>query len=271
MTYNDKEAIYFKNQLEKSWINFSEDKNKIVLCDFDGTLYRNSLFLDILYKIFDNISDNQENKNRFLKFLERKNEWKQRKIDYDEFLNEAIIIYEEVLKQISYDKFKEIVAEISDNFSNNLYTFTYNKLNELKKNWYIIIFVSWSPLEIVEKVVEKLWFDCSIWTVISQKEWIINWREEILMARDTDKEKFVKYLKNNVKHEILISFWDTGWDRIMLKNSDSWYAINPNYSLFKFIIENKLKHIKIIIERKNLILELDYNNFINKNNYYQVK
>lgn len=254
--------LSFENFIQKN-ISSIKKWDKMVFCDIDWTIYRNSLFLDILTYLIkeyenQNIKNNEKINKLILKYFENKNKWKTRKINYEEFLEISINLFLEFLNIINFDKLKNIIEKISKNIKPLFFKFTNEKLLEYKKQWYKIIFISWSLDLIVKNFVDKFNFDIWIWSYL--EEWEDNNKSikyTHIMATNENKIKAIKYIIKEKEPSDIISFGDTNWDYEMLTIANKWYAINPTNELYEKIREKN--NIDVILERKDLILNLDYN------------
>lgn len=250
------------NQFNES-INKINKNDKIVFCDIDWTIYRNSLFLDLLY-VF--IEDWIVPKEKIQKLEELKNAWKNRKNTYDDYVRYGVSeIYEKIITQIDRKYLIKASEKVVENNWSQILTYTLNKLKELQKEGYKIIFISWSPIELVDVFTKKYGFDIWFWTYSKYLEnWMFNGEFDIL-ASSKNKILLINYIKSLINPPHVIALWDTNWDYDMLINSDQWYAINPTNELYSKI-QNE-NNINVIIERKDLILELDKNARNNINFY----
>lgn len=240
---------YFKNEISKLslWDN-------IVFCDIDWTIYRNSLFLDLLELL---IKDWYVSQNKITKYNKYKNAWKNREMSYDDFLMYGVIeIFENLIKSKKFEK-SEMIKYSNYIIKNNwklILTYTMNELKRLQKIWYKIIFISWSPLEIVKLFVKMYDFDLWFWTyLVSDKNGIYTGERDVL-ASTKNKIFLINYIKQLISPNNVISFWDTNWDYDMIISWDYWVAVNPSKELYSKIKNNE--NVLVVIERKDLILEL---------------
>ena len=243
---------FLKNKMFIEQLKTLNKWDKIVYCDIDGTIYRDSLFLDIInYFINDGLVDNES----IERYNYLKSEWKNRNIGYEEFLMYTITwIFEKVLNKINIDYIYNIWYSIIEKNSWKVFVYTLEQLKKYQNNWYKIIFISWSPLELVYLFSKEYEFDIALWSLLStNNQWTLE--SDYVLASSQAKIEVVNYINNLYQPSDTIAFWDTSWDYDMLINSSLWYAINPTYELY-----NKIKdidNILVIIERKDLILKIN--------------
>lgn len=229
--------------------------DKLVFCDIDWTIYRNSLFLDLVELL---IADGIISKYKATLYKKYKKQWKNREIWYEKFLMFAVIdVFEKLIKskKLHYSQIVEYTKLIIKNNGKHILTYTLNKLQELKDQWYKIIFISGSPMAMVKSFSKLYNFDVWLWTYLwVDNNWYFN-GNRIVLASSESKLQVIDYILNKYRPEHTISFWDTNGDYWMLNITDLWVAINPVDELYKDILNHE--NISVIIERKDLILEMD--------------
>jgi len=243
-----------KSQTFKKAMLKLEKWDKVVYCDIDWTIYRDSLFLDVVDFL---IKDWFISKTKSQKYQTLKKQWKNREINYEDFLMYTVLeIYEKVLHKIPYNYLVNIAPKIIKNKGKRVFLYTLNKLRELQSQWYKIIFISGSPLVLVHAFAKKYWFDIWLWSYSSKdNRW--NLKREFVLASNTAKMEVIEYINNLIKPSHIISFGDTTWDFSMLANADIWYAVNPTAWLYSKIKD--IENIIVVVERKDLVLEMNSN------------
>lgn len=248
----------FQFQREVANLNYWD---KIIYCDIDWTIYRNSLFLDLIDIL---INDWYVSQNKIQTYNKLKKQWKIRKINYEDFLKYTIVeIFEKILTKLPYNYIKNVSNTIINSQWWHVFIYTFNKLKELQAQWYKVIFISGSPMLIVQAFARKFNFDVALWTFLS-KNWNWNLKIEYVLANSINKSNIISYINNNINPSHIIAFGDTTWDFWMLEGANLWYAINPTEWLYEKIKLNE--NIIVIIERKDLILEINKTARLNINN-----
>ena len=244
------QSNYFLKEIGK--INYN---NKIVFCDIDGTIYRNSLFLDLLENL---IEDGYISQYKVAQYNKYKKKWKNREIWYEEFLMYAVIdIFEKLIKtkKLHSSTFMKYTKKILKDNWKHILTYTMDTLKNLQNKWYKVVFISGSPLLMVKEFAKMYNFDIWLGTLLDKdKEWYYNWNCTVLASSES-KEEIIKTILNEINPTHTISLWDTKWDLWMLLITDIWVAINPAAELYNAVKEEE--SILVIIERKDLIIELD--------------
>jgi len=245
--------------------------DKIIFCDIDWTIFRDSLYIEIFLWIIEILSKYQEVSNILTKYHYSLNKWKNRQWWYDDFLWKTIILFKKSIKWLPVKFFNEICEKIIQEKSKRTYVYSLNMLKLYQEKWFKVILISWSPDNIVSWFAKKHNFDLWLWSYyftqaknLSLNLWIkdrhtkstqvLTW-DNILIATSQSKETIVNYIKKKYNPSYTISLWDTNGDYNMLNMTDIWYAINPSFELYERIKNNN--KIQVIIERKDLILELN--------------
>lgn len=138
------------------------DGSKVLLFDADGTIYRDSLFLDV-FKEFVSMGLVDDADMATVETLRMK--WKDREIDYDDFLLRTIDPYEKALSKIPGAEYAELCRKVAESRHKNTYRFPMKKAAELRKLGFLTVIISGSPQAAVEKFAEKAGFDYAMGTV----------------------------------------------------------------------------------------------------------
>ena len=231
---------------------------RFAVFDIDGTLFRWQLFHEIVFELV---------KNGHLpgdvgKTIDQKfQEWRGRKHagsfhDYEMALVRAFLPH---MTKIKVSALEEAVDSVLKRSSTHVYMYTRSLIKSLREEGYVLIAISGSQNEIVQRFA-KLWhFDYAIGQVFETKDGhytgTIPGGKLLVDQKDVLLNEFVK--KHALSYEGSIAVGDSLSDAAMLKLVQHPIAFNPNDLLFAIAKE---KGWKIVIERKNMIYELEPKN-----------
>lgn len=229
--------------------------------DIDGTLYRNSLMVEhfkklVKYEVLDPSLWHSHAKNTY-------NNWDKRQGNYDDYLLEIAHIYIDSMKGLNAKQMDFISNQVIHLKGDRVYRYTRERIHWHKNHNHKIIFISGSPSYLVEKMANK-------YDVIDFKgtEYITDengfFTGEIIQMWDAEnKQKAMLSFKEkyNITMENSYAYGDTNGDFSMFEMVGHPIAINPTKELLQNISkdEKMKKKIDIIVERKDVIYNLDAN------------
>ena len=229
--------------------------------DIDGTLYRNSLLIEhfkkmVKYEVIDPSLWHTSVKDAFI-------EWRKRVGEYDDYMLKLVEIYYEALKGKKAADLEFISHQVIALNGDIVYKYTRNRILWHKKQGHKVFFISGSPDFLVSKMAEKYDIDGYRGTgyfVDSEGKFT----GEVSPMWDADsKNKAIDALVAEYQIDLSQSYayGDTNGDLSMLCRVGHPIAINPARELLLNLKSTPelLKKTKVIIERKDLIYELDAN------------
>lgn len=230
--------------------------------DIDGTIYRNSLMIEhfkklIKYELLDMEAYQQHVEESFKL-------WDTRTGDYDEYLNKLVQSYVKAMKGmlVSYNDF--ISDQVVYLKGNRVYSYTREKIKWHKEQGHKVIFISGSPDFLVSRMAKKWEADDYKASQYLLDETEKEYSGEIIPMWDSVHkiqalEEFRK--KYDIDLTKSYAYGDTNGDISMLTSVGFPRAINPSRELVMKIKETPYlqENAKIIIERKDVIYELDAN------------
>lgn len=227
-------------------------QNKFAVFDIDGTLIRWQLY----HAVVDRLANKGylgDKANEYLKNARMK--WKKREHsdsfrNYEKYLIE---LYESALTNIDPVAFDQIVDEVASEYKEQVYTYTRDLIQYLKKQGYIILAISGSHQELVNHIAEHYGFDDYVGTYYERIDNIFSGKKNIASH---NKKQILKDLidKHNLTLKDSYAIGDSLSDSVMLEMVDKPIAFNPDQSLLQMAKSNNWK---IVVERKNVIYELD--------------
>lgn len=228
--------------------------NIAAIFDIDGTVFRDSLLLQHLEKCVDYDVFPQNAKDEI---KDVKKQWKNRELDYDDYMYTAVDTYTKYIQGKSVEDIDFVARKVIEKQYQLVYKYTRNKILEHQERGHKVIFISGSPSFLVEKMAEK--FGVTTWFA-SDYETIDNkYTGNVKPMWDSKSKKKTLQLIEDVLDINLkksYAYGDTTGDYTMLSNVGFPTAINPNKKLFKKLRDNKID-CKIIVERKDMIYRID--------------
>lgn len=223
---------------------------KFAVFDIDGTLIRWQLY----HSVVDRLA-----KRGFLgegayeQIREARMRWKNRESanGFDEYQAVLVETYEKAVIDIHQEEFDEIVAEVADEYKNQIYTYPLNLARKLKAEGYFLLAISGSHQEIVGYIARQHGFDDFVGTVFERTEGGFS---GIASTPVIDKAVAFRTLIKKHQLEMTDSYavGDSASDIAMLEMVDNPIAFNPNKVLFGAASE---RGWRVVVERKDVIYE----------------
>lgn len=220
--------------------------------DIDGTLIRWQLYhaiADTLVKL--DYLDSKE----YGAVRDARMQWKRRTGPeaYKIYERQLVTAYEKILLSLSVKQFNEAAKIVFEEYKDQVYTYTRELISKLKREDYLLFAISGSQTEIVKKIAEYYGFDDFIGTYYHHEEGRFTGAMTIHLG---GKDLILKELitKHHATLEGSIAVGDSTNDISMLEVVEQPIAFNPEKKLFDHA---KSQGWKIIVERKNMIYELE--------------
>ena len=223
-------------------------KNKIAVFDIDGTIFRNSLLVELHWKM---VKAEIIPKSAITKLDTYYWDWVRRKGSYDSYLTEVIKSFDEYSVGQRVSAIKALARKVVKTQSSIVYRYTRDLIEKLRKT-HVLIAISGSPREIVEEFAHAWKFDHFVGT-----------QHEISQGKYTSGPKFVA---SHHKREVLsdlarqhrfsfkgsVGVGDTESDAGIFELVERPICFNPTSGLYKMA---KKKKWEIVVERKDMIYE----------------
>lgn len=228
---------------------------KFAAFDIDGTLIRWQLYHSIVSEL---AKENLIDPASYEKVSQTYAKWKHRAHDdaFHDYEHTLLDVYLRTIDTIAVDAFDRAVRTVFDEHKDQAYTYTRDVIHTLKQQGYVLVAISGSQQEIVEKIGEYYGFDYVVGSryTIKDDHYTNEEYSPAVHGKDTALMKVVE--ENNLSYTDSIAFGDTRSDIAMLELVEHPVAFNPNKILFAHA---KKKGWKIVIERKNMTYELEHN------------
>ncbi|MBI5906579.1 HAD family phosphatase [Candidatus Saccharibacteria bacterium] len=220
--------------------------------DIDGTLIRWQLY----HAITDALTAaGHTDKSTFQAAKEARMAWKRRtsRESFKTYEKELIKAYESVLFKLTPTQVEQVAQAVFDEYKDQVYTYTRDLVKNLKSKDYVLLAISGSQVEIVQKIAAYYGFDDCVGTIYEQKSGRFT---GAVIVGSADKAATLKGLitKHHLSLKGSLAVGDSASDISMMEMVEAPIALNPEKKLF----EHAKKHSwKIVLERKNMFYELE--------------
>ncbi len=230
------------------------EKKPFAVFDIDGTLIR--------WQLYHAIADSLVKLGfiapvKFQEIKEARMVWKRRENDesFKSYELKLVKLYGEILSEVTIDQFNQTADTVFEEYKDQVYTYTRKLLSDLKNNGYMLFAISGSQEQIIAKMSEYYGFDGFVARTDEQISGKFTGRAVTpIFNKDSVLKGLVKKYDADFKRSIAVG--DSASDIKMLELVENPIAFNPEQVLFKHA---KKKSWKIVIERKNVIYELEKN------------
>lgn len=233
----------------------TQPTRKFAVFDIDGTLFRWQLYSEIVFELIEN-GDIPKSVRKTVD--ERMSQWRARAHsqsfhDYEIAIVNAFLPHLNGLKASRVEMAADAVLARS---GTKVHMYTRDLIEQLRSDGYVLVAISGSQNEIVQRFA-KLWkFDIALGQVHEQKEGIytgaIPGNKLLVMQKDVILKDIVH--DHNLSWKESVAIGDSASDAPMLRLVERPIAFNPSDELFEAA---KLNGWNVVIERKNMIYELE--------------
>lgn len=227
-------------------------KRKIAAFDIDGTLFRSSLLSELVDTMIAEEIIPATARNQYLHY---EMGWKDRKKTYPEYINAVVETFMEHIKGVHFDDFDRAARIVGGSYSNRVYRFTRDLIEELKKDNYYVVAISQSPKRVLDVFCKGYGFDKvygRIYEIGPSDRFTGVVTDEHLIA---DKSTILRRIaeKEDVTLEGSIGVGDTADDIPLLESVEHPICFNPSSVLYRHARINKWR---VVVERKDVIYEI---------------
>lgn len=230
--------------------------------DIDGTIIRWQLY----HAIADSLAKTGHiDADLFRQAREARMEWKKRVGEdaFKEYEVTLVHIYDKALAKLTADDFMAAVRRVFDEYKQQTYTYTRDLIRELQAKNYLLFAISASQEEVVEMLAEYYGFDAWAGSKYPRRGAHFT-GQKVPLKRDLKVKALQTFIERfNATTKGSIAVGDSDSDIPMLEAVERPIAFNPDKKLFQ---QAEKQGWKIVLERKNMIYELE-----RKNGRYQLK
>ncbi len=226
-------------------------KRKVAVFDIDGTLYRyvfHHAVLDVMER--ENLIPEQY----VATIKQKRKEWKERVHPeaFWDFVRAQNDFFFEQLEAIDPKDYERIATAVVEQEKNHLYTYTAHLLQRMKEEGRVIIAISGSAQNVIQKFTDTLGFDICVAAQYPVADGKFT-GEKILTYKDKDVTLKRLIEEHDLTLEDSYAIGDSSSDISLLALATHPIAFNPEKELYTAAKE---RGWDIIIERKNVILKL---------------
>ncbi|MBI1952319.1 HAD family phosphatase [Candidatus Saccharibacteria bacterium] len=223
--------------------------------DIDGTLIR--------WQLYHAIADALAKKGHIdakthQKIKDARMIWKKRSHSeaFSTYQSELITVYEKLLLDLCYKDFRQAVDAVFDEYKDQVYIYSRDLIKKLKKDGYFLFAISGSQIEIVSKIAKYYGFNDCVGTIYEhEKDKFTGAMTLHLGGKHLVLQELIEKHRTSLAGSIAVG--DSASDISMLEMAETPIAFNPEKKLFDCA---KDKGWKIVVERKNMIYELEDSN-----------
>lgn len=223
---------------------------KFAVFDIDGTLFRWQLY----HELFDTLlAANLIPKLEAAKVLESRTRWQQRLDSYSTYEMSLVGLMEQAIVGLDEKQLMTFADDILATHGQRLYRYTRTLLNTLKADGYVLIAISASHQQLVERFSRLHNIDIAIGKNHVIKDGKLTGEAEIVHGQKAKiLDRIVK--DNDLSWEDSYAVGDSDGDITMLEKVTNPIAFNPSEQLLAVAME---RDWKIVIERKNIAYTLE--------------
>lgn len=224
-------------------------KKKLAVFDIDGTLFRNSLLIELHWQL---IKEGVLPKKVKEEVDDSYWAWVNREGHYDDYLKQVIRTFKENITGITQEKIAQIAKQVVERQSKIVYRYTRDLIEEIRGE-YLLLALSGSP-EVMVKEFAKQWnFNHFIGTHYEIKNGKYTGNVPFVASDDkkTVLENFFK--EKGIKKKNSIGTGDTDSDVGIFEVVEKPICFNPNQKLYDIAKE---KGWDIVVERKDVIYKI---------------
>lgn len=224
---------------------------RFAVFDIDGTLLR----WQMTHAIFDQLGrEGHLDPKEYDQMRRARLEWKKRKRPegFREYEDVLLNIVHDSITNIDVTAFHQAVEANFREYKDQAYRYTRDLIGKLKRQGYVLLAISGSPIEMIARIADYYGFDDFVGS--EHKHVNGHFTGEIVVAA-TSKSKILEQMvaKHNLDYKDSVGVGDGETDIGMLDMVEGAIAFNPSKKLFRHA---KSKGWKIVIERKNMVYEL---------------
>jgi len=222
---------------------------KFAVFDVDGTIFRSSLFIELVELMVAREIFPSAMKEAYEK--EHK-AWWNREGTYNDYIDAMITSFYTHIEGVHYGDFADLSREVVERQSHRTYRYTRDLVAKLKEDGYYLIAISHSPKTILDFFCPSLGFDKVYGMMFDIDE-----NDELT---GEVKDKYLILNKANILHRVIekenltmvdsVAVGDTAGDISVLEMVQNPICFNPNSELYK---RAKASKWEVVVERKDVV------------------
>ena len=229
-------------------------KRSFAVFDIDGTVIRWQLYHAMADELarMGHLNPKEFQKVRVARML-----WKKRAhaTSFEAYEQTLVTLIDKAITGIAVKDLEAACRAVMEEYKDQVYTYTRDLIRQLQRKNYLLFAISASQAQVVGPIAGYYGFDDFGGSQYEVKDGHFTGRKEILMSEA--KPEFLKQLvaKHGADWKGSYAVGDSEGDIAMLKAVERPIAFNPTKKLFRQASEQGWK---IVLERKNMVYELEY-------------
>jgi len=225
---------------------------KVAFFDIDGTVFRSSLFIELIEKLIAEEIFPAEATREYQGPYER---WRNREGGYEAYIEAMIATFYNHIKGVHYGTVADLGREVIAVHEKRVYRFTRDLIKQLRRDGYYIVAISQSPKAILDAFCKSYGFDKVYGRIYeigpTDRFTGVVIEEEVIK----DKANIVaRVLENDeLTNEGAIAVGDTEGDISMFEAVERPICFNPNQKLYDYA---QKMGWEVVVERKDVIYTL---------------
>ncbi len=225
-------------------------KKSVAVFDIDGTIFRNSLFIELHWKM---VKEGIIPRSAIARLDKLYWNWVTRKGEYDDYLDEVIASFNRFIEGVPVATMHRLAGEVVATQSNIVYRYTRDLIEKLRKT-HILVAVSGSQDAIVAEFARAWNFDYCMGTQHEVKD--RKFTGKVIWIASRDKKASLEKLQTEHGFTIgkgSVGVGDTESDLPIFELVERAICFNPTNGLYK---QAKKRGWEVVLERKDLILSV---------------
>jgi HAD superfamily hydrolase (TIGR01490 family) len=240
-----------EKQLPKTAMGKGNRKNKLAIFDIDGTVFRKNLHFELIDELSWRGIFSKGARRALVKTYAR---WLEHRGTYEEYRKQIVNIYKRELRGCRQADIIEASRKVANFNKNRTYIFARDLIKKLRREGYIIIAVSGSPIEVIKEYNKYLKLDEVFGSVYETDGRGIYTGREIFEPVKHKGHLVGQYIsEKNLTLEGSYGIGDTESDISFLKMVSHPIAFNPNLNLERVA---RRRGWKIVVEKKDVIYDI---------------
>ncbi|PIR94252.1 hypothetical protein COT97_02045 [Candidatus Falkowbacteria bacterium CG10_big_fil_rev_8_21_14_0_10_39_11] len=230
----------------------------VLLTDFDGTVKRNSIFLDIVHEMVRVGLLNEQVAAEIDAFKES---WEAREGSFDDYMMKAVRLFEANLAGVAVSEYDAVVERVLSREKNNLYRFSRALIQKKIDDGWFVCGISASPESAVKAFARAWGMHEAHGTKMFKKDGVFT-GERTLLDRE-GKQKVIRGVLERFPDVPRAKIWACGdttgdFPMLMMPEVGTSICINPSADLMKAVLDGGYDAVTktwFVIERKDVIYE----------------
>lgn len=226
-------------------------QKKLAIFDIDGTIFRKNLAFELIDELVWMKIFKKEVRDKLVNLY---TDWLDHQGTYEEYRKALVQLYLENIKGCRKEDIMKASQIVVPFYKFRTYIFANQLIAKFKKEKYIIIAVSGSPIEIVEEYNKALGFHAVFGSVYEIDKNGIYTGKPVFEPTVHKGHVAKQYAtENNLTFKGSYGVGDTESDAKFLEIVENPIAFNPNFNLKKIAQKRKWR---IVVEKKDVIYEI---------------